>query len=236
LQTLLDINFFRELTCGERPIDIEALLNERKVILFDLVEAKLGDEVTSAFGRLMTALIQAIAKRRGEQPHAKHTPIHLIVDECHNFLSPTVEEILVESRKFGLHLTMAQQNVGYGMSPGMQKVVTGMSNVNIAGRVKPDQYVRTARLFPIEPAGMEALAKDQRKGVFYMRGGHGDTFRFRARSDLIDRRHSISPEMWRVTVGKQVRAHYHSVDPHPEIEPNELSSTPPLKKRRLKLE
>lgn len=234
LQTLLDTNFFRELTCGDRAIDLEALVDNHKIILIDAGKDALGNDVSSAFGRLITAQIQAIAIRRGSRPFEKHVPIHLIVDECHNFLSPTVEEILTESRKFGLHLTMAQQNVGYKMSGEMKRIVTGNTNVKIAGMVQSDEYESTASLFPVPSADMAQLSKDPNKGVFFIKAGKGDTFRFHARSDLIDDNNSVTKPAWKVTIANQVRTYYHPANAYTEPEPVERPSR--AKKRNLKLQ
>jgi hypothetical protein len=42
-------------------------------------------------------------------------PVHLFIDEFQNYIAPSIAEILSESRKFGLHLTMAQQYLGQRM-------------------------------------------------------------------------------------------------------------------------
>lgn len=57
----------------------------------------------------MLGLLQGIAIRREAVPERDRMPTHVFIDECQNFLSPTVQTILSENRKFALHLTLAQQ-------------------------------------------------------------------------------------------------------------------------------
>lgn len=58
----------------------------------------------------------------------------MFVDECQNFLTPSVETVLTESRKYGLHLTMAQQFYGQGMDRDLLAAVMGNTAIKIAGR------------------------------------------------------------------------------------------------------
>ena len=70
----------------------------------------------NAFGRLVIALLQGIAKRRVNQPEEKRIPAHLIVDEMEFFLTRSMEEMLRFSRRYKLIFTGVQQIVGSGMS------------------------------------------------------------------------------------------------------------------------
>lgn len=239
LQTLFDISFFGELTCGKSTVDLQYQLGRKAIILFDLSKGRLGNEASAAFGRLMIAYIQALAKRRGDLPKAYRVPIHLIIDECHNYLTTSVEEILAESRKLGLFLTLCQQNVGYQMGNDMRRIVANNTTVKIAGKVEPDQWERTSRQFPVDKEVMAALGKSKQKGVFIIRAGSGaEPFRFRARSDLIDFSNRMSPTMWEITKGRQARLFYRPVEEKDgrgaSTEPQGTAS--PLKKKKFKLE
>jgi len=70
---------------------------------------------------------------RHRQPAPFRTPIDLIIDECHLILSNDIKTILSEARKFGLHLTLAQQHVGQEMDSRMKNTVLTNTSVKILG-------------------------------------------------------------------------------------------------------
>ncbi len=59
-------------------------------------------------GRLIINTLYTEALGRGEGGR----PFHLIIDECHRFLTDDIVNSLDETAKFGLHLTLAHQRLG----------------------------------------------------------------------------------------------------------------------------
>lgn len=234
LQTLLGISFFTELTCGKTTVEMETLLDNRSVILFDMGKGSLGPSVGSAFGRFVIAYIQSIVLRRQKIQKKDRVPIHLFVDECHNYLISTIEEIVAESRKFGLFLTLAQQNVGDGMSDRMKKLVSNNTTVKISGKVEPALWEATAGQFPVDKGKISALSKTKKPGRFLIRAGSGaEPFVFQARSDLVDERRRTSWPLWEVTKGEQVRRFYRSVEEQEEREkPSPAAASSQEKKKK----
>jgi hypothetical protein len=49
------------------------------------------------------------AKARGKQEREKTRPFYVYIDECQNFITPTIAKNLDQARGFGLHLTLANQ-------------------------------------------------------------------------------------------------------------------------------
>lgn len=56
-------------------------------------------------------------------------PTFLFVDECQNFISPSINDILEQSRKYGLHIIMANQSVDRLGS--IEKVALGNTSVKL---------------------------------------------------------------------------------------------------------
>ena len=208
LQTLFDITFFSEIVCGRSTIDLKQAMDERKVVLFDLSKGKIGEEAISALGCLFVAMIQALAKRREDIPEQQRVPVHLIIDEFHNYVTPSIGEILTESRKLCLFLTMCSLSVGYKLGPELTRIATGMTNVKISGRVLPPERRRSAIQLGSEPEELAVL--DRAKGSFYIAAGGTPPLRFRTGTELLGGRHSMTPELWRRTVKRQIRAYYRS--------------------------
>lgn len=90
IQSLLNSRIFYNLVTGISTINLERLLNQGKVIIFNLAKGKIGDEASQAYGRFIIAQLQCLAQRRASMPPQFRKPVYLIVDECHNYLSKSV--------------------------------------------------------------------------------------------------------------------------------------------------
>ncbi|MEZ5935218.1 MAG: DUF87 domain-containing protein [Alphaproteobacteria bacterium] len=208
LQNLLSTGIFEELTCGKSTLHLEEAINERKIILFDLAVGRIGEEELQAFGRLIVAMIQGIAVRRIKE-YEEGTPVvpfHLIVDECHNFISPSIEKLLKECRKFESYCTLCQQNVGDGMDNDLRNVVGGMTRTKIAGVIEPQRHHVTASLFPFETSEFARIDT----GQFFVRIGVSPVFKLYASDAVVGKRHAMAPETWERRVGQQIDRYYRS--------------------------
>lgn len=117
IQTIASTPFLR-FVCGPDTIDLDAAVKARSVICLSLSKSDLDGGTIKAMGAFFLATVQAYVYAKAHERHEndpERVPIHVFVDECHNFVSPTFKEILTEARKFGLHLTLAQQFAGQGM-------------------------------------------------------------------------------------------------------------------------
>jgi len=163
---------------GQSTFDLKQAIDDKKVILFNLSKGSIGDEASEALGRFIIANIKGIAMRRASLDEEKRVPVHLYIDECQNFIGPSIHTILTETRKYKLHLTMAQQVAGDGMGPDLKQIVFNNVQVNFAGLVKKD-----SNLPQILNVGIDDL---QRLGIgeFYCRIGTGSTLMMKAYSYL----------------------------------------------------
>jgi len=92
-------------------INLRECMDRGKILLVNLSKGRLGAMDTQLLGMLIIGkLLDAALGRAGAPPQARRT-FHLYVDEAQNFLTDTVTELLSEARKFGLHLTLANQTL-----------------------------------------------------------------------------------------------------------------------------
>ena len=163
-------------------------------------------------------MLQGIALRREDiKDPEQRTATHVIVDECHNFVTPSIETILLETGKYRMFLTLCQQNVGYGMGTETRKVVTGMTHVKMAGLIEPDHWERTARLFPMDARLLQELDR----GAFFARFGMNvPTVRFQARSDLLAYDRSMTKPAWQRLMKRQLRLYYRPTEEPEYAGPN----------------
>jgi hypothetical protein len=165
LDGLITGTFFGELVCGKSTLDLEEAIRLKKVVLFNFGKGALSADESQTFGRLILGLVKGIAMRREFGQY--HVPIHLIVDEAHDFVSESMEELLRQTRKYQCYLTTAQLALGDGMSASLAKLMKGQTHVHIMGQAR-DDLKEAAQFVGCEVADLKTL----RQGDFYMSVGN----------------------------------------------------------------
>jgi len=205
LDELLSIGTFKRLTCGKSTINLVKEVNDRKVILIDLGKGSIGKKEGAAFGRLIIGMLLGMAFRRASQEKRKRVPCSLIVDECHNYLSESIEEILVEARKFRLLLTLAQQTAGQKMPHDLKDAVLTTTNFQVSGGTTRAGAKRNADLVGVTDEDILRLEI----GEFFFRPKRSlPAIKFNTRKDLLDAGNSISDSTWKIIAREQLKKHY----------------------------
>lgn len=93
----------------ENRVDARFLMDNRRILIVNLAKGKIGEEWANLIGSLLVSQFQNAAFSREDIPAGKRHPFHLLIDEFHNFTTEAFASILSESRKYGLHLTLAHQ-------------------------------------------------------------------------------------------------------------------------------
>lgn len=227
-QQLFNTGIFTRLTCGKSTIDLEQVINDRKVILFNLSKGSIGSLEGSAFGRLVVVMLQGIAERRANQSKQQRVPCHLFIDECQNYITASIADIMRESRKYKLIATLSQQVIGDGMTPKMEEIVTLDTNLQIAGRVAHGAASKTASFIGVDKSSIPTLPK----GGFYLRWGGRPPLQMRTHTHLLGRANAMPLPLWRRTKRIQLRTYYRSlIEPTREETPAAVHETkPPLDK------
>lgn len=206
---------------GPATLRLEDAVNARKVILVNL--AKFGPDASAAVGRLLVAAIAGLARRRAELPAgAERVPIHLFVDEASTMVSQQMVRALAELRKYGLHLTLAQQVGGAGFSKEQRDVLFKNTGIKFIGKTDAE-FFKLADA----PEARHELPKIQR-GEFWVQWGHGaELRRLRVRSDLAGWSHGIDDAAWAARVDQQVATWYRPAMP-PALPPGRDRPSRPL--------
>lgn len=105
-------------------VDFSACLDEGRIVLVNLPKGLLGQMDTQLLGMLIIGKLFAAALQRTQAPVSQRRPFFLYVDEAHNFTTETVAHLLAEARKFGLYLTLANQNLTQ-MGGGLVDAILG---------------------------------------------------------------------------------------------------------------
>lgn len=92
-------------------IDFRQVMDKRKILLVNLARGALGEIDLKLLGMVLLTKLVCAAMTRMDLPPAKRTPFMVYVDEFQNFTTDASASLLSESRKFGLCLTLAHQNL-----------------------------------------------------------------------------------------------------------------------------
>lgn len=233
IQTLMNSEHFMNFLCGPSTIDLEPLIAERKTLCFSLQKGEIDRDSISAMGGFVMATLQGFVLRKYKARKRNMVPIHVFVDECHNFISPAVTEILEEARKFGLHLTLAQQYSGQKMDTELTKTVLGNTAVKIAGfNDEKSTHKEMARLMDLDETRLVRLEKRR----FFVKAGDKAAIKLVPPSNLADRKNCVARDVWKLELTKQKALFYRPVStapfssPHPSNNGEPLRSGPPKPK------
>lgn len=133
LQSLFNSHTFFSLTIGKSTLDIKQAMDSKKTVVFNLSKGILGGQTSKAIGRFIVALVQGFSFERQTVPEKQRIPVYLFLDEFQNFVTPSIETILSESRKYAVHLTLAQQFFGQGTENQLKGAILNNTAVKIAG-------------------------------------------------------------------------------------------------------
>lgn len=90
-------------------INLDYMMNNRRVLIMDLDKGAIGSDDANTIGSLLVTGFQMAAMRRSALPPEQRIPFYLKLDEFHSFTTGSFASILSESRKYGLGLELAGQ-------------------------------------------------------------------------------------------------------------------------------
>jgi hypothetical protein len=108
----------------ENKINMEEMMNEKKIILINLAKGKIGEENSSFFGAMFLTKIKQAGMARMNLSEREKNDFYLYLDEFHTIATDAFETILSEARKYGVSLTLSHQYAGQ-LTPKIQAAVLG---------------------------------------------------------------------------------------------------------------
>lgn len=216
LQSLLNSEVFYNLTIGQSTLDLREAMNSRKTIVFNLSKGVIGQHTSAAFGRLVVGMIQGFSFERQSIPESQRVPVHLFIDECHNFISPSIKTVLAESRKYALFLTLAQQFYAQDTSPTLRAAILNNTAVKIAGTGEGASLDAVAKFM----TGVEkSELQNCETGKFFLKVKASRSFLaqlfideyarpFRVTTAFLGFRHAMHPKQWRAVKQAQIQHFY----------------------------
>lgn len=121
----------------DSKIVMSDIMDNRKILLVKLPKGILGEENTSLLGAMIITKIYQSALARANMPEEERVPFFMYVDEFQNFATDSFANILSESRKYRLSLTVAHQYISQ-LPEQIKKTVFGNVGSMISFRVGPE--------------------------------------------------------------------------------------------------
>ena len=183
---------FLRMIGGQSTFNFEELLQRRAVVIFRLSRGDIGETTSNLIGKFIIARLKAFAFKQGRNHEDDRIPVHVFVDECQNYLSESVEIILKEARKFGVHLTLAQQILGDGMSPDLLKAILGNTAVKITGKNALFTLKKIADETGADLDELQTLST----GYFHTKAGNRRSVIVRMPANRLKNEGAVSKEAW----------------------------------------
>ncbi len=133
--------------------DVADAMNTGKIIMMNLSKGLVGDINSTLLGMIVVNKIQVAAMRRQRMSTTERKDFFLYIDEFQNFVTPSIESILSEARKYRLGLVLAHQYLDQ-----LEKESKLAGNVSLKGAIFGN--VGTMLVYKIGPQDAEVAAKE----------------------------------------------------------------------------
>ncbi len=101
--------------------DFSKVMQEGKILLMNLSKGTVGEINSKLLGLIIVQKIQMAALKREKMPKEQRRDFFLYIDEFQNYVTPSIESILSEARKYRLGLNIAHQYIGQLEEDGGRK-------------------------------------------------------------------------------------------------------------------
>lgn len=104
-------------------IDFDDVINSGKILICNFSKGLLGEDTSELFGITVLAKLQLASLRRARLQQSERRAFYLYVDEFQNFATTSFVQMLSESRKYKLFLTMAEQSTSQQKDQQMVNII-----------------------------------------------------------------------------------------------------------------
>ncbi len=111
LDTFLRPKLIRNIISQRKGIDLEDILNSKKILLVKLSQGIIGDENAYLLGTLIVSKLHQVVMGRQSVDTTKRNPFYLYIDEFQNLVTPSMTRLLSGARKYAFGLILAHQDL-----------------------------------------------------------------------------------------------------------------------------
>ncbi len=124
---------------SKSTFDLRKIMDEKKIFIVNLSKGRMGESNAALLGSMLTVKIYLAAMSRADEPPARMNALprcYFYVDEFQSMMNEAFADILSESRKYKLALTLANQYIEQ-MEENVRNAVFGNVGTLITFRVGP---------------------------------------------------------------------------------------------------
>ena len=126
--------------CERSSFNLKKSLNQGKCILINASQGILGEQGSQLLGSFLLSELTTLALQKANIPEQYRKPWMVYLDEVQNFLTPRIDKILAEARKYGLHLTMANQYINQIENVRLRSSILANTNIKCLGLSSNKDY------------------------------------------------------------------------------------------------
>lgn len=104
-------------------IDFDDMINSSKILICNFSKGLIGEDTSELFGITVLAKLQLASLRRARITQNERRPFHIYVDEFQNFATQSFVQMLSESRKYKVFMTMAEQSTSQQKDQQMVNII-----------------------------------------------------------------------------------------------------------------
>jgi len=135
-------------------LDLRKVMDGGGVFLAKLSKGMIGEENAGLLGSLLVAKLHQVALARQEIPKEKRRPFFCYADEFQHFVTPSMESLATEGRKYRFGLTLAHQmRAQLADVPRIESALLGNCHTRIVFRVGEGDAKALAQGFGFFDAG-----------------------------------------------------------------------------------
>ncbi len=149
----------RTIFTGKSTINFRHIMDNGKILLVHLPKGIMGEELSSLLAAFIVAMIQKAALSRASTHNRQ--PFYLYLDEFQNYTTNNIKDILSESRKYSLSVTMAHQYLDQ-LSSDLRSAVLNTIGTVVCFRVGyKDAAMLVKEIFP-SPENIQSRGQELR--------------------------------------------------------------------------
>jgi hypothetical protein len=140
---------------------LEPVMDGGRVLLVSLPRGLVPEGTVELVGSLLVSLLYQAALAREARPVEDRPPVVAVIDEFQEFALTTFAKVVTATRKYGLGLVVANQNLSrvYAVSPDVLATLLANAGTLVTFRTAPgDAEVLAPFMAPFDAADLAALA------------------------------------------------------------------------------
>lgn len=104
-------------------IDFDQIIDQGKILICNLSKGRLGEDTSEVLGIMILTKIQLASLKRARMEQQNRKSFYVYVDEFQTFATPSFIQMLSESRKYKVHLIMAEQSTSQQKDRNITNVI-----------------------------------------------------------------------------------------------------------------